>query len=52
MEFVDEVSAKNVLMTIENIRSRSEVLAEMEKNGEITIVGGMYDISTGVVDFY
>ena len=49
---MNEVSKKNVQMTIENIRSRSEVLSEMEKNGEIAIVGGMYDISTGVVDFY
>lgn len=52
MKFVDNVSKKNVEMTIENIRSRSEVLAEMEKNEEIKIVGGMYDIATGVVDFY
>lgn len=52
IDFVNEVAAKNVHMTIENIRSRSEVLAEMESNGEISIVGGMYDIATGAVDFY
>ncbi len=52
IDFVNEVAAKNVLMTIENIRTRSEVLAEMEKDGDITIVGGMYDIATGTVDFY
>jgi carbonic anhydrase len=39
-------------MTIDNIRSSSEVLAEMEEKGEIKIVGGMYDIHTGAVDFY
>ncbi|SMC42178.1 carbonic anhydrase family protein [Cellulophaga tyrosinoxydans] len=52
LEFVDSVSAKNVLLTIENIRERSRILADMEKNKEILIVGAMYDISTGEVDFY
>jgi len=52
LEFVDNVSAKNVLLTIENIRERSRILAELEEKGEIKIVGGMYDISTGAVDFY
>lgn len=52
IEFVDRVAAKNVELTIENIRQRSKVLSEMEENGEILIVGAMYDISTGAVDFY
>lgn len=52
IDFVNEVAAKNVEMTIDNIRSRSEVLKEMEDKGEIKIVGGMYDIATGKVDFY
>jgi len=51
IDFVNEVAQKNVHMTIDNIRSSSEVLAEMEKNGEIKIVGGMYDIKTGMVHF-
>ena len=52
LDFVDTVSKKNVLMTIKNIRSKSPVLKEMEDNGEIKIIGGMYDIATGLVDFY
>ena len=52
LEFVDKVSKKNVEITIENIRARSRVLAEMEENGEIMIVGAMYDISSGAVEFY
>lgn len=52
LEFVDSVSSKNVHLTMENIRKRSEILAEMEKNNEIKIVGGMYNVSTGTVDFY
>lgn len=52
IDFVNEVAKKNVEMTIDNIRKDSSVLAEMEQNGEIAIVGGMYDIATGMVDFY
>ena len=52
IDFVNEVAEKNVLMTIDNIRSSSPVLAEMEKNNEIKIVGGMYDIKTGAVKFF
>lgn len=52
MEFVDAVAAKNVQLSIDNIRMKSPVLEEMENNGEIAIVGGMYDIKTGEVTFY
>ncbi|MEP1487825.1 MAG: carbonic anhydrase family protein [Algibacter sp.] len=52
IEFVDNVSAKNVLLTIDRVRKESPVLAEMESKGEIKIVGAMYDIHTGAVDFY
>lgn len=51
LEFVDNVAAKNVKMTIDNIRKESPILSEMEKEGEIMIVGAMYDISNGNVDF-
>jgi carbonic anhydrase len=52
IDFVNEVAEKNVIMTIENIRSSSEVLAEMENKGEIKIIGGMYDIKTAEVKFF
>lgn len=52
LDFVDKVAAKNVELTLENIRERSRILAEMEKNGEIMVIGALYDISTGAVDFY
>lgn len=51
-EFVDNVAAKNVQLTIDRILEESDVLAEMEKNGEIKIVGAMYDINTGAVNFF
>ncbi|MEK9741204.1 MAG: carbonic anhydrase, partial [Flavobacteriaceae bacterium] len=50
--FVDAVAKKNVEMTIDAIRNSSSILAEMEREGSIKIVGGMYDIKTGKVHFY
>ena len=52
IEFVNNVAAKNVQLTIERILNESEVLAEMQNNGEIKIIGGMYDIHSGSVTFY
>lgn len=46
---VDEVAEKNVLLSMENIRNESPILAEMEKNNEILIKGAMYDVSSGKV---
>lgn len=52
IEFVNNVATKNVNLTIKNILDRSSVLLEMYENGEIDIVGGMYDIKSGAVSFY
>lgn len=52
LEFVDNVSAQNVRLTIERIRRESEVLSTMEDNGEIMIVGAMYNINDGAVSFF
>ncbi|HSM62445.1 MAG TPA: carbonic anhydrase family protein [Gillisia sp.] len=51
-EFVDTVSAKNVQLSIDRIINESDVLSDMQNNGEIRIVGAMYDINTGTVNFY
>lgn len=52
LEFVNAVSKTNVQQNIENMRDRSTVLREMEANGEIKIVGAMYDVANGTVTFY
>jgi len=52
IDFVNEVAKKNVELTIDKILEDSPVLAEMQTNGEIKIVGGMYDINSGAVHFY
>ena len=49
--YVNGVAEENVRMVIAEIRRESPVLATMEEDEEIRIVGGMYDVSTGVVQF-
>ncbi len=51
-EFVNEVSRKNVHMTLENIRSQSSILKKMEEKSEIVIVGAMYDVVSREVIFF
>ena len=50
-EFVERVAHENVARTVAAIAERSAVLRDMKENGDIEIVGGMYDISNGRVTF-
>lgn len=50
-KFVEAVCDDNVLHSIEEIRRKSPILKEMEEKGEIKIIGGVYDMKTGRVDF-
>lgn len=49
---VQKVADKNVQLTVDQIKRKSPVLNDMLKSGEIGIVGGMYNIETGKVQFY
>jgi carbonic anhydrase len=51
-DFVNKVADINVHLVLDEIRRRSEILAEMEKQGQIKMVGGMYDVETGIVEFF
>jgi len=50
-EFVHEVCKRNVELTKNQIRERSPILKEMEENGEIKIIGAIYDMDSGEVSF-
>jgi len=50
-EFVQQVADKNVELTIENIQTGSPVLKEMLDEGSIGIVGAMYSVENGKVEF-
>ena len=49
--FVEAVCENNVHIAIDEIREKSPILKEMENNGEIIIIGGVYDMETGKVSF-
>jgi len=51
-DFVDAVARKNVELTIENIRKNSPVLRKLEEQGKIKMVGSMYHLAGGKVDFF
>lgn len=50
--FQDNVTYANVENSLEEILTRSEIVKELFKKGEIGIVGGVYNIETGEVDFF
>ena len=50
--FVAHVAKQNVLLNMEKILQDSPIIADMVANEEVKIVGCMYDLETGVVNFY
>ena len=50
-EFVHMVCENNVKYAINQIRIKSPILKEMEDNGKIKIVGAIYDMSNGKVNW-
>jgi carbonic anhydrase len=51
-DFVDAVARRNVELTMANVRRRSAILTALEKSGAVKIVGAMYNLETGVVEFF
>jgi carbonic anhydrase len=52
MEFMTNVLHNNVHHQMETIVSESEVIRKMLQNHEIGIIGGIYNISNGSVEFF
>lgn len=50
-EFVEKVSRIQVKRSVEEIIERSVILREMIENGEIGLIGALYDVETGMVEF-
>jgi carbonic anhydrase/SulP family sulfate permease len=49
--FVDEVARKNVLNTMNYIREKSRILDRLVREDKVMMVGAIYDVKTGKVDF-
>ena len=52
LEFVERVAQLNVLLVKQHITERSPILAKMIEDAEIALIGGMYDVASGAVEFY
>lgn len=50
-EYVDAVIKNNVIHTIQEIKDESSIIAEMAQNNEINIVGAVYNVQTGRVEW-
>ena len=50
-EFVEKVSRIQVKRSVEEIIERSVILREMIENGEVGLIGALYNIETGIVEF-
>lgn len=50
--FVENVASINVRRTVKSLIERSFIIEQMLEGGEIGVVGGMYDVETGRVEFY
>jgi len=50
--FVENVATINVKRTVQSIAERSSILKDMIEKGEIGIIGGTHDITSGQVVFY
>jgi carbonic anhydrase len=50
--FVNNVTELNVYLTIDRIRRESPIIAELEEQGTIKIIGGVYDLENGKVGFF
>ncbi|MNR17822.1 Carbonic anhydrase [compost metagenome] len=49
--FINQVTAMNVHYNIQYIINQSNVLKDMVERGEIAVVGAIYDVKTGHVQF-
>lgn len=50
--FVNDVTRQNVKNMIVDIRTLSPILSNLESSGQIKIIGAMYDVHTGAVEFF
>jgi carbonic anhydrase len=50
--FVENVAELNVRKTLRQIPAQSQIIEQLLHNGEIALIGGMYNVETGVVEFY
>ncbi|MEJ2103029.1 MAG: carbonic anhydrase family protein [Ignavibacteriaceae bacterium] len=50
--FVFNVTKLNVILTMDEIKNKSNIISELIASGKIGMVGGIYNVDTGKVDFF
>lgn len=50
--FVNNVTTLNIKMSIDKIRRESPIINQMEQDGQIIIIGALYDVENGQVIFF
>ena len=50
-DLIKALTLENILQGIRDLRTSSTILSKMEHEAQIKIIGGLYDISTGQVNF-
>ena len=51
VDFVNRVTVKNIELTISDIRSGSPIMKEMEDQGQLKMLGALYDMNSGAITF-
>lgn len=51
-DFIEHVAAINVREVTKQITKESKIIRDLHDQGQIAIICGMYNVSTGVVEFY
>lgn len=49
--YVNDVARRNVLRGVERIRQESRPLDRLAREGRVAVVGAMYDVGTGRIEF-
>ncbi|MAT16935.1 MAG: sulfate transporter [Planctomyces sp.] len=48
--FVDDIARENVVRTVHEIIRRSRVIREALEEGQVMVVGGLYDVKSGAIE--
>lgn len=51
-QFVNNVTELNIHLTIARIREESSIIADLESKGGVKIIGGIYNVDTGLVNLF
>jgi carbonic anhydrase/SulP family sulfate permease len=50
-EFIDQIARRNVLHSVNKLLESSAIIRRMADDGMVAVVGAMYDVATGEIEF-